>query len=81
MKKSVTNYVGGLIMFGLAVSFAGMALAEGGKNRNASEAITEGNQLCAQAGEGTTLVFITELEGGETVTVTLDCGEVPGFED
>jgi hypothetical protein len=75
------TFFGILALFALAGAVAGAVLAEGGKNRNASEAITEGNQLCAQAGEGTTLVFITELDGGETVTVTLDCGEVPGFED
>jgi hypothetical protein len=74
------NFFGTLALFALTVAVAGAAHAEGGKNRNASEAITEGNQLCAQAGEGAVLVFTTELEGGETVTVTLDCGEDPGFE-
>lgn len=61
--------VGGVCAVALSVS-----LAAGGKNRNASDLIVEGFELCG--GGVTEVVAIAEAEGG-TLTATIDCGAGP----
>lgn len=62
-------FVGGICAVALSLAFAA-----GGKNRNASDLIVEGFELCG--GGVTEVVAVAEAEGG-TLTAKIDCGAGP----